>query len=85
MINYMIPRLENVIELLKKDLRLIASKNKDDFWKREHYCYAFTLSAQWMFDLLNSQLTEKELPPFSASTKKELAALSDQLKAMIEK
>ncbi len=37
MINYLIPRLENLIDALTSDLRLIAKKKKDDEWKRDHY------------------------------------------------
>lgn len=82
--NYIKPRIDNVIEILKKDIDLIAKKKKDDEWKRDHYRYTFTVFVQRMYDLLNSNLTEEEMQPISKSTKKELKALRKWIDEMIE-
>jgi hypothetical protein len=82
--NYIKPRIDNVIEILKKDIDLIAKKKKDDEWKRDHYRYTFTVFVQRMYDLLNSNLTEEEMQPISKSTKKELKALRKGIDEMIE-
>jgi len=81
--NYLKPRIDNVIEILKKDFDLIARKKKDDEWKRDHYRYTFTVSVQRMYDLLNSNITGKKMMPVSNSTKKELAVLRDITDGMI--
>lgn len=81
--NYLKPRVDNVIEILNKDFELIAKKKKDDEWKRDHYRYAFTLVAQRMYDLLNSNLTGEEMHPVSPSTKKELKALRNRIDEML--
>lgn len=83
--NYLKPRIDNVIEILKKDFDLIAKKNKDDEWKRDHYRYTFTVSFQRMYDLLNSNITGEEMMPISKSTKKELKALRNRIDDMIER
>jgi uncharacterized protein YutE (UPF0331/DUF86 family) len=82
--NYLYPRVENIIEVLRKDFKLIASKRKDDEWKRDHYRYAFTISAQRMFDLLNSQLTKESVSSVSESTKKELIRLRNQINSLLQ-
>lgn len=82
--NYLKPRIDNIIEILKRDFDMIAQKKKDDEWKRDHYRYTFTLAAQRMYDLLNSNLTGEELLPISLSTKKELKALRNRIDEMID-
>lgn len=82
--NYLKPRIENVIEILKKDFDLISKKSKADEWKRDHYRYTFTVSVQRMYDLLNSNITGDEMIPISKSTKKELKALRNRIDEMIE-
>lgn len=81
--NYLKPRIENVVEILKKDIELIAKKKKDDEWKRDHYRYTFTIFVQRMYDLLNSNITGVEMMPVSKSTKKELALLRNKIDEMI--
>jgi uncharacterized protein YutE (UPF0331/DUF86 family) len=83
--NYLKPRIDNVIDILKKDFDMIAKKKKDNEWKRDHYRYAFTLAAQRMYDLLNSNLTGEEMYPVSPSTKKELKALRSKIDEMLIK
>lgn len=84
MFNYLLPRLENVIVILSKDFLLIARKEKDDEWKRDHYRYAFTVAAQRMYSLLDEQLTDKPISPVNESTRKELIFLRDQINKIIE-
>ena len=84
MMNYLIPRLENLVAILSKDLRLIASKKKDDEWKRDHYRYIYTVHAQRIYRLLNTSLTEVPAAEVKKSTKDELIVLRDILNKMIE-
>lgn len=83
MFNYLLPRLENIIEVLRKDFLLIAKKKKEDEWKRDHYRYAFTVAAQRMYNLLEEQLTGDSVSPVKESTKKELIILRDQINKII--
>lgn len=82
--NYLKPRINNIIIILKNDLDLIAGKRKDDEWKRDQYRYTFTLAVQRMYDLLNSNLTVNQMSPVSQSTKSELIALRDRIDKMLE-
>lgn len=82
--NYLKPRIENIIEILKRDFDMIAKKKKNDEWKRDHYRYAFTLAAQRMYDMLNSNLTGEKMHSVSPSTQKELEALCKRIDEMIE-
>lgn len=82
--NYLKPRIDNIVEILKKDFNLIAGKKKDDEWKRDHYRYTFTVFVQRMYDLLNSNLTGEEMLPINPSTIKELKALRNRIDEMIE-
>ena len=84
MMNYLIPRLENLILILSSDLRLIAKKKKDDEWKRDHYRYIFTVHAQRIYRLLNTSLTEVPAAEVKNSSKDELIVLRDILNKMIE-
>lgn len=81
--NFLKPRIDNIIEILKKDTELIAKKKKDDEWKRDHYRYTFTIFVQRMYDLLNSNLTAEEMMPISQSTKKELKTLRNRIDEML--
>lgn len=81
--NHLKPRIDNVIEILKKDFDLIAKKKKEDEWKRDHYRYTFTIAVQRMYDLLNSNLTGEEMHPVSPSTKTELKALRNRIDEML--
>lgn len=81
--NYLKPRIDNIIEILKKDFELIAGKKKDDEWKRDHYRYTFTVSVQRMYDLLNSNITGEDMLPISKSTKLELENLRVKIEKMI--
>ncbi len=84
MINYLIPRLENLIGALRSDLIFIAKKKKDDEWKRDHYRYIFAVHAQRIYKLLNASLTEIPPAKIQKSTKDELIVLRDILNKMIE-
>lgn len=81
--NYLKPRIDNVIEILKKDFDMIAKKKKDDEWKRDHYRYTFTIAVQRMYDLLNTNLTGEKMHPISISTKQELEVLREMITRMI--
>lgn len=83
MYNYLKPRIDNILEILKKDFELIAGKKKDDVWKRDHYRYTFTVSVQRMYDLLNSNITGEDMLPISKSTKQELENLRVKIEKMI--
>lgn len=81
--NYLKPRIDNVVEILKKDFDLIAQKKKDDEWKRDHYRYTFTIFVQRMYDLFNSNITGEVMRPISKSTKQELEILRAMITRMI--
>ncbi len=82
--NQIKPRLDFLIELLKKDLDLICKKKKEDEWKRDHFRYAFTVHVHRIYELLNTSLT-KDLPAeIKSSTKKEMVLLRDYLNKMID-
>lgn len=81
--NYLQPRLHTALNNLKKDIDLIASKNKDDEWKRDHYRYTFTVWVQWIYNILQTSLTEKNPGPVKNSTKKELKNLRDAIEQII--
>lgn len=85
MFNWLKPRLDNIIILLQKDLDLISKKRKDDEWKRDHYRYTFTVAAQRMYELLNLELSGKQMLPVKDSTKKELKILRNMIDTMINK
>lgn len=82
--NQLKPRLDFLIELLKKDFDLISKKKKDDEWKRDHFRYSFTVHVQRIYELLNTSVT-KDLPAeIKSSTKKEMILLRDYLNKMID-
>lgn len=82
--NQLKPRLDLLIDLLKKDFDLISKKKKDDEWKRDHFRYTFTVHVQRIYELLNTSVT-KDLPAeIKSSTKKEMVLLKDYLKKMID-
>lgn len=82
--NQIKPRLDFLIELLKKDLDLICKKKKEDEWKRDHFRYAFTVHVHRIYELLNTSVT-KDLPAeIKSSTKKEMVLLRDYLNKMID-
>ena len=55
--NWIKKDLDSMIENLKADLNLIASKKRDDVWKRDHYRYTFTITSQRIYKLLNTSIT----------------------------
>ncbi len=82
--NQLKPRLDFLIELLKKDFDLISKKKKDDEWKRDHFRYTFTVQVHRIYELLNTSVT-KDLPAeIKSSTKKEMILLRDYLNKMID-
>jgi hypothetical protein len=82
--NQLNPRIDHLIELLKKDFDLISKKKKDDEWKRDHFRYTFTVHVQRIYELLNTSVT-KDLPAeIKSSTKKEIVLLRDYLNKMID-
>ena len=82
--NQLKPRLDFLIELLKKDLDLIYKKKNDDEWKRDHFRYTFTIHVHRIYELLNTSVT-KDLPAeIKSSTKKEMVLLRDYLNKMID-
>lgn len=85
MFNWLKPRLDNIIIILEKDLDLISKKRKDDEWKRDHYRYTFTVAAQRMYELLNLELSGRQMLPIKDSTKKELKILRNMIDTMINK
>ena len=82
--NQLKPRFDFLVEQLKKDFELIAKKKKDDEWKRDHYRYTFTISAQRIYEMLNTSITEKLPAEIKTSTKKEMILLRDYLNKMID-
>lgn len=83
--NYLKPRLDFLLEQLKKDFDLIAKKKKDDEWKRDHYRYTFTVHVQRIYEMLNTSITENEPADIKESTKREIISLRNYLQSMIEK
>lgn len=82
--NQIKPRLDFLLEQLKKDFELISKKKKDDEWKRDHFRYTFTVHVQKIYELLNTSVT-KDLPAeIKSSTKKEMVLLRDYLNKMID-
>jgi hypothetical protein len=85
MLNWLKYRLDDLILGLRKDLDLISKKKKPEEWKRDHYRYAFAVSAQRIFTILNVSITEESVSPIKDSTKKELIILRDMIDEMIKK
>jgi hypothetical protein len=83
--NYLKPRLDFLLEQLKKDFDLIAKKKKDDEWKRDHYRYTFTVHVQRIYEMLNTSITENEPADIKEATKKEMTLLQNYLESMIKK
>jgi len=82
--NHIKPRLDLLLELLKKDFDLISKKKKDDEWKRDHFRYTFTVHVHRIYELLNTSVT-KDLPAeIKSSTKEEMVLLIDYLTKMID-
>jgi hypothetical protein len=81
--NWLKADLDGMIENLKNDLNLIANKKHNDEWKRDHYRYAFAVSAQRIFNLLNTSITENLPAGVQPSTKKELEVLNLIIENMI--
>jgi len=82
--NQIMPRLDLLIEKLKKDFDLISNKKKDDEWKRDHFRYAFTVHVQRIYEILNTSITEMAPAEIETSTKKEMILLRDHLNKMIK-
>ncbi|MDP4172515.1 MAG: hypothetical protein Q8933_00990 [Bacteroidota bacterium] len=82
--NWLKERLDYELEQLKKDLKLIALKQKDEEWKRDHYRYTFTLSVQRIYSLLNSTITSQPIAPLSKATKQELTILKELIDKIIK-
>ena len=81
--NQLKPRLDLLLEDLRKDFALIAKKKKDDEWKRDHYRYTFTVHTQRIYEMLNTSITEEPPAETKPSTKKEIILLRDYLDSMI--
>jgi len=81
--DYLKPRLNILLNELKGNFDLIASKKKDEEWKRDHYRYTFTVSVQKIYNLLNTSLTNEPAAPAGNSTKEEMRILTDIVNKMI--
>lgn len=82
--NQLKPRLDLLVELLKKDFDLISKKKKDDEWKCDHFRCTFTVHVHRIYELLNTSVT-KDLPAeINSSTKKEMVLLRNYLNKMID-
>ena len=82
--NQLKPRLDFLVEQLKKDFDLIAKKDKDDEWKRDHFRYTFTVHTQRIYEMLNTSITTTPPSEIKSSTKKELKNLGDYLNKIIK-
>jgi hypothetical protein len=80
--NWLKKDLDNMIDNFRADLNLIASKKKDDEWKRDHYRYTFTIFAQRIYNLLNTSITEKPPAEVQPSTIEELKVLKGIIEEM---
>lgn len=81
--NQLKPRLDLLLEDLRKDFALIAKKKKDDEWKRDHFRYTFTVHTQRIYEMLNASITDEPQAEIQTSTKKEIIFLRDYLNSMI--
>jgi len=82
--NQIKPRLDFLLEQLKKDFELISKKKKDDEWKRDHFRYTFTVHVHRIYELLNTSVTKNLPAEIKSSTKKEMVLLRDYLNKMID-
>lgn len=82
--NQLKPRLDLLLEDLKNDFTLIATKKKDDEWKRDHFRYTFTVHTQRIYEMLNTSITKIPPAKIKASTKKEMILLRDYLNKVID-
>lgn len=82
--NHIKPRLDLLLEFLKKDFDLISKKKKDDEWKRDHFRYTFTVHVHRIYELLNTSVTKHLPAEIKSSTKKEMALLRNYLDKMID-
>lgn len=82
--NHIKPRLDILLEKLKKDLDLISQKKKDDEWKRDHFRYTFTVHVQRIYEMLNTSITASPPAEIKLSTKKELVSLQRYISELIE-
>lgn len=81
--NHIKPRLDLLIEQLKKAFELIAKKKKNDEWRRDHFRYTFTVHIQKIYEMLNTSITASLPAEIKLSTKKEMVLLRDHLNKMI--
>jgi hypothetical protein len=81
--NYLKKDLDNLLDNLRADLNLIASKKRDDEWKRDHYRYTFTIFVQRAYNILNTSITENPPAKVQQSTRKELEFLKGIIEEMI--
>jgi hypothetical protein len=82
--NQLKPRLDLLLEDLKNDFALIAKKQKDDEWKRDHFRYTFTIHTQRIYEMLNTSITENLPAEIKIFTKKEIVLLRNYLNKMID-
>ncbi len=75
--------IDNLIDNFRADMNLIASKKRDDEWKRDHYRYTFTIFAQRIYNLLNTSITADPPAGIQSSTKNELEVLKRIVEDMI--
>jgi hypothetical protein len=82
--NWIKKDLDNLIDNFRADMNLIASKKRDDEWKRDHYRYTFTIFAQRIYNLLNTSITANPPAAIQPSTRKELEVLKKVIEDMID-
>lgn len=75
--------IDNMIDNFRADMNLIASKKRDDEWKRDHYRYTFTIFVQRFFNLLNTSVTANPPAGIQPSTRSELEVLKRIVEDMI--
>lgn len=81
--NYLKKDLDNLIDNLRADLNLIASKKRDDEWKRDHYRYTFTIFVQRAYNILNTSITKNPPAEIQPSTRQEMQVLIRIMEGMI--
>lgn len=82
--NWIKQGLDYEFDELRQNLKMIALKDKEEEWKRDHYRHTVAVAVQRIFRLLNSTITSEPPAPVSHATKEELMILRDMIDRMVK-